>query len=219
MLLFHGKDTEYDNEETAEIKERSSGNITIEQECSTDIMYLSSHLRAVIEGSTIDKITNNDILYVKISSICKNIKLYLNGLQNIDENSEIPENSSSDVEKQHKNDLKITEIIEIPDISKRTTPFSFSNPEINLIPVKPDNKQEFSLSSEWQIESEILENGDHSKVKWNSMSVISQHSASISNTSESSESLELLHRPIPKSTQTEFKKKPCWKKLFCCKCY
>ena len=48
---------------------------TVEIERSTDAMYLTSNLRAVIEGSTIDVLnTNSENFYMKLKNIRNDIK-------------------------------------------------------------------------------------------------------------------------------------------------
>ena len=131
-------------------------------------MYLSAHLRAVIEGSTVDQYTQRDILSMKLFAISKDIKKYLRMLkaqdfQNEYENFEKSslkleksslklEKSSLKLEKFDVEEVKNIENIEIVPIkSKHNSVFSFSSPEIkpnNLNSAKLDINKEISLSSE-----------------------------------------------------------------------
>ena len=90
-MLSKQQEKELSFEETGEIQNFSSEENTIEQECSTDILYLSTNLRAVIEGSTLDKLTNNQILCMKLMCISKDVKKYL---RDITKNSQIIYDSS-----------------------------------------------------------------------------------------------------------------------------
>ena len=243
------QESEFD--ETADIREKdSSEEETIEQECSTDIMFLSSQLKAVIEGSNLRSFAPRDLISIKMMAIARDIKIYLRSLKAQNFQNEFENYSKSfsgfeknenfeTVEKNEKiekievarkieeNEIKEIEKSEIaPAKSSHHSVFSFSSPDsksMQISPVKLARNQEISLSSEWEISSEIVENDENSNKegtgKWNSISVISLHSASLSNSSEASESIELLQKPSPKSTQTEFKKPiPCWKRFFCCFC-
>lgn len=200
--------------------ENSSEEETIEQECSTDIMYLSANLRAAIEGSTMDRLSSRDILSLKFSCITKDLRKYMGKLKTLDFENEYQKFANLPVaEPILQEEAKVLEVKE--QEIKHHSAFSFSSPEkksIHISPIKAN--QEPSLSSEWEISSEIIEQDENSKDesgKWNSISVISLHSVSNSSSSEACESVELLHKPpVMQGTQTEFKKKSCWRRFFCC---
>lgn len=222
-----GKIQDLDCDET-ESNPHSSQEATIVQECTTDIMYLSANLKAVIEGSTLETLTSRESINLKLMYILKDLQGFLKQTRNLSINISSHHSEKSlegPIVKVHE-EAKMIEISEsqVKESHHKST-FSFSNPDMKsaiLSPIKAHNPQDASLSSEWEMESEVENNNEKGKnedsQKWNSLSVISLHSASVSNTSEVSESVELLNAPVQKATQTEFKKKSCWKRYLCCMC-
>lgn len=199
-------------EEGKESRNISSGDITIEQECSTDVVYLSTYLKAVIEGSTLDRFSKNDRIYMKILNVVKELNKYVSGI--FDENSlkstktaGLGENSLDEVFCEQSPVKKVDQSV-----------FSFSSPDVR------EKDREMSVSSEWHVEGDLLSEDcgkscDESG-KWNSISNISAHSASVSQRSESCESAELLRSGMVKAEEREEEeeKRSCWKKMLCCLC-
>lgn len=200
-------------EEAIESHNISSGDITIEQECSTDVVYLSTYLKAVIEGSTLDRFSSNDRIYMKVLNIVKELNKYVTGIFN--------ENSlkSTKTAGLGENSL-IEDFCEQSPVKKvDQSVFSFSSPEVRD---KEVLQREFSVSSEWHVEGDLLSEdsgkSQDDSGKWNSISNISAHSASVSQRSESCESAELLNSGVVRVDGKIEGKISCWKKMFCCLC-
>ena len=190
----------------------SSNDITIEQECSTDIVYLSTYLKAVIEGSTLDRFSANDKVYLKVLGIVKELNKFLNGVWN--ENS-LKSTKTAGLCMSSEDEVGCEES---PVKRVDQSVFSFSSPEIKG---KEMAEKEASLSSEWQVEGDLMSvslRSQEDSEKWNSISVISAHSPSVSQGSESSESVELLALKGSKELRRGDQKVGCWRKLFCCMC-
>lgn len=190
----------------------SSNDITIEQECSTDIVYLSTYLKAVIEGSTLDRFSENDKVYLKVFGIVKDLNKYLSGVWN--ENS-LKSTKTAGLWVSSEDEV-FSEESPVKKVDQSV--FSFSSPEVKD---KDVPEKEISLSSEWQVEGDLMSESCRSQDdsgKWNSISVISAHSPSVSQGSESSESVELLALKGVNGVKRDKAKVGCWKKLFCCMC-
>jgi hypothetical protein len=187
----------------------SSGDITVEQECSTDIVYLSTYLKAVIEGSTLDQFSKTDQIAFKLLTIARETQKYLKKF--IRGNSS-KVNKTSGFKEQT---LKQMIIDESPVKVANPSEFSFSSPDVR------DNfneNKDLSVSSDWRVEGDLVSQNLNESAKWNSISVINVHTSSISQGSEASESVELLNAKNGPGANNGEKSVGCFRRLFCCMC-
>lgn len=211
-ILTQSKSVQNDSQDTIECKNISSGDITIEQECSTDIVYLSTYLKAVIEGSTLDQFSKTDKLTLKLLTIAREIQKYL---KRFIKGESLKTTKTSNFKQGSLKHL-ISEVSPVKVVNQ--SEFSFSSPDIKD---QLNEEKNCSVSSDWKIEGDLVSESSQNpndSGKWNSISVINVHTSSISQGSEASESAELLTPKSEVQLDRRQDRVSCFRKIFCCMC-